>query len=95
MKEFLKKLISEYYEIKENVCGGNLHIMLDDGNLNDRDIIWCYDHCEGKKDYLGMLICSLMIQVDETDRQEIIDTSNFEYSTNIDYIEYARSAYEH
>lgn len=60
-------LIQEYYQIPENICGGNLHAVLDDGNFDYDSIIEGYKQCKVNKDYLGMLICSLLMNFDEVE----------------------------
>lgn len=42
LKKDLKDLIEAIYEI--SCVGGALHIVLDDGNLKDKDIQWCIDN---------------------------------------------------
>jgi hypothetical protein len=37
----------EYYNNFGNAAGGNLHIVLDDGNLEDDSIEFCKTRCEG------------------------------------------------
>lgn len=45
--------IKEYYSIEGNGAGGNLHIVTDDGNLDDDCIKFCIRRCVNKKDKLG------------------------------------------
>lgn len=77
------KLIAEYDQIPENLCGGNLHIILDDGNIEDHHILSCYTYCKDKKDYLGMLICSLLMDIDESEREKAINTTSIDYEEQI------------
>lgn len=79
----IKELVAEYNEIPENICGGNLHIALDDGNLDDDSIVFCYNQCKKHKDYLGMLICSRLMGIDESERVEAIITKDFDYEPEI------------
>ena len=43
----LVDLIAEFYDMPDTedgrgmTCGGPLHIVLDDSNVNDSDIVWC------------------------------------------------------
>lgn len=48
LKKDLKDLIEAIYEI--SCVGGALHIVLDDGNLKDKDIQWCIDNSIKKCD---------------------------------------------
>lgn len=43
------KLVNYLYEDLEECCGGLLHIVLDDGNLDDEDIQWCLNYCNEKE----------------------------------------------
>ena len=49
--------------------------------MDDNSVIFCYNECKKEKDYLGMLICSLLMGIDESDRETAINT------TSIDYVE--------
>lgn len=79
----IKELVCEYESIPDNICGGSLHIVLDDGNLDDNSIISCYNHAKENKDYLGMLICSKLMGVDEGDRLDSITTKGVDYDADI------------
>ena len=79
----IKELVAEYDEIPENICGGNLHIILDDFNVEDSSIIACYEFSKENKDYLGMLICSKLMGIDESERVEAITTKDFDYEPEI------------
>ena len=50
-------LINEYYQLEG--CGGNLHIVLDDGNF-DSSISWCKGRCDSKEDEIGSCICNAL-----------------------------------
>lgn len=39
------KLVETLYDDMGEGCGGMLHIVLDDGNLDDNDIWWCIEYC--------------------------------------------------
>lgn len=53
------KLVKYLYEDLGECCGGLLHIVLDDGNLDDDDIQWCLNHCnkEDNKDRKDKSVC--------------------------------------
>ena len=42
---YVNKLVELLYEDLKECCGGMLHIVLDDGNLDDDDIQWCIGNC--------------------------------------------------
>lgn len=49
------------YKLEGCGCGGNLHILLDDDNINDSCIVFCLKEClrnpEAPESNLGILIC--------------------------------------
>lgn len=40
----LQRLIDAYYQFDRCGVGGDLHVVLDDGNWDDGTIQWCIDH---------------------------------------------------
>ena len=45
----LLNLCVEWYAISGNECGGCLHIVLDDDNVGDNDLLWCLNRTNDKK----------------------------------------------
>lgn len=43
--EEICKLVKYLYDDLREMCGGLLHIVLDDGNVEDGHIQWCIDYC--------------------------------------------------
>lgn len=39
--EFMKHIIEAFYQLEGNSCGGGLHIVTDDYNVEDHHIEWC------------------------------------------------------
>ena len=39
------KLVKTLYDDMGEGCGGMLHIVLDDGNIDDDDLQWCIEYC--------------------------------------------------
>ena len=64
-------LIREYYEIPGNGAGGNLHIVLDDGNIESGHIEFCKSQCVDKSDDMGLVICNLLLRMSKTQRKKI------------------------
>ena len=52
--------------------GGNLHIVLDDGNIENSNILFCQDLCRGDKDVDGERLCGLLLQMTKTQRRKIV-----------------------
>lgn len=59
-KPFLTDLIYYYYYDLDNGAGGNLHIVLDDGNVDPGDIELCREQCKEKSDGFGLFLCDLL-----------------------------------
>lgn len=56
IQEDIKKLNDAIYEI--NSVGGPLHIVLDDANLEDKDIIWCLENSiKEEEDIVLRVLC--------------------------------------
>ena len=69
LHDHLGKLVEYYYDLPNNGAGGFLHIVLDDGNTNYDSIIFCYQQCDENKDTLGLLICDILLEIDEHIRE--------------------------
>ena len=63
----LPDLISFYYETE--ITGGNLHIVLDDGNVEDGNIYFCQQEAESANDRLGYLIATILRSFTEEERE--------------------------
>jgi len=55
------KLVKQYYE--KNVCGGNLHIVLDEGNISKENLHWCAGLAYGLDDEMGNNLANLMLNM--------------------------------
>lgn len=62
-------LIAFYYE--HNPAGGWLHIALDDGNLEDKDIWFCQEETEKHEDWLGRFIADRLRDMTYEERDQI------------------------
>jgi hypothetical protein len=73
--EYVSKLVTLLYDDLDECCGGMLHIILDDGNLEDEHILWCIEYCnrDENKDridkYLCLEIAHKMLQMNEFERR--------------------------
>lgn len=59
-KPIIKELIQYYYNNLQNPTGGNLHIAIDDGNLEDNFIYACQLRCKEENDNMGYLIGTIL-----------------------------------
>lgn len=69
--EQVAALIKFYYEVMDNPTGGNLHIVLDDGNLEDGHITFCRDQASAAKDYVGEALASMLLDLSEEEREQV------------------------
>ena len=67
-------LISEY-EASNYGCGGSLHIILDDGNYDDSDIILCSNNSYSNNDVFGIHICQILGKMSVNERRAIVEKS--------------------
>lgn len=71
MKEIILKQIKQFLSLEGNEIGGNLHIVLDDGNLENENIAWCMHLCINKQDFLGFSICDNLLRITYKEREAI------------------------
>lgn len=69
-------LVKVYYSKTGNSCGGSLHIVLDDENIEDSHVSWCAGYACGKGDEEGHDIASLMELMTIEQRERVV--SNYE-----------------
>jgi hypothetical protein len=68
-------LIKEYY--KTNLAGGNLHIVLDDGNTNNSHLYYCLEQAKSNSDLLGVQIIEALLLMSNRQRRKICRTRNY------------------
>ncbi len=79
----LRTLIDTYYE--DYGAGGNLHIVLDDDNYENENIISCLKDCVKGNDYIGITIGKLLLEFNEEERDYIMNGDIIEtYKNKID-----------
>lgn len=62
-------LIEAYYRKPGNEVGGNMHVVLDDYNLEDWCIAYCRDRSAELNDDDGVRLASLLLQMTGTQRR--------------------------
>ena len=72
-KDQLKQMIAEYYSIKGNYCGGSLHIVLDDGNIESHFIQWCLEYAEDRGDAKGVELANMLLMFEEDEPAEVLE----------------------
>jgi len=60
-----------YYQTPGNETGGSLHIILDDGNVEDGNLWFCLSECVNKRDFDGVWICSMLLRWPIKEREEL------------------------
>jgi hypothetical protein len=63
-----------YYALPGNGAGGNLHIVLDDGNVRDSDIEFCIERAQEKGDKFGEAIGRVLLRMSKTQRRKVYRT---------------------
>ena len=75
--DYVLKLVALLYEDLKERCGGMLHIVLDDGNIDNDDIQWCIEYCNKEENndrpdkYLCLEIAHKMLKMNEYERRLI------------------------
>ena len=64
-------LIKTYYSMPGNSTGGNLHIVLEDGNTGDAAIRYCLNQCLGSSDDAGIKIAWMLLSMSKTQRMRL------------------------
>ncbi len=61
----------DYYKLPGNGCGGNLHIVLDDGNLETGHVQFCLDQAQEHNDEKGIELAKALLDLTEDQRDTI------------------------
>lgn len=64
-------IILFYYTLPLNGAGGSLHIVLDDGNVDDGHIEYCIKRANEKGDELGVYLGKALLTMSKTQRRKI------------------------
>lgn len=67
----LVHLIELYY--RDNAAGGNLHIVLDDGNYGKGFVQCCIKDAIENKDFIGETIGNMLLEFSEDEQEQIIE----------------------
>lgn len=69
------------YRLKDCECGGLLHILLDDNNITDNDILFCLKNClehpEREESRIGQLICEEYLKLSMEQRSLLVALSDY------------------
>jgi len=61
--------VQAYYQ--NNPAGGNLHIVLEDGNVNDSHVQFCLEQASRKGDNEGVDLAQLLMRMTKTQRLKL------------------------
>ena len=64
-------LISRFAKIPENNVGGCLHIVFDDGNVDDSSVQSCLDYAIERSDYLAIEVAEVLLRMSKTQRLKL------------------------
>jgi hypothetical protein len=71
--ELFVSLCQKYYSNERFCCGGSLHIVLDDGNLEDWHVSWCAGYACAMNDGAGSNIANLMLLMTVKQRERVYE----------------------
>lgn len=64
-------LVKAYRALPGNSVGGSLHVVLDDGNIDDGSVIHCRRYASERRDDKGVELADLLLQMSKTQRRKI------------------------
>ena len=65
-----------YQDELDNPTGGNLHIVLSDGNVGDSHVRFCLEEARSARDHVGVALAELLLDLTEEERERIYETLN-------------------
>ena len=67
-------MVREYYALPGNLCGGSLHVVLDDGNINDDDVAFGLESAMKRGDVPGERLAEVLARMTMTQRRKVYAT---------------------
>lgn len=64
-------LVNWWYRQPGNSCGGTLHIVLDDCNVDDEDVQFCVDVAHERGNWDGVVLAGMLLQMSPTQRRKL------------------------
>ena len=65
------ELFARYYEQPGNAVWGSLHIVLDDGNVDDSNVVFCIGEAEQRGDDEGKRLAEILLRMSKTQRRKL------------------------
>ena len=69
----VKVAVSGYYHIPGNEAGGNLHIVLDDKNIESHHIEWCRNEASKNGDHIGVWLADQLLSLNWEELCYVVD----------------------
>ena len=67
-------LVEEYYRKPGNMVGGNLHVVLEDHNIQNYHLDFCLKEAHAVGDEDGVMLAELLLKMSKTQRLKICRT---------------------
>lgn len=67
-------LVRAYYAKDGNGAGGSLHVVLDDGNVEDHFVEFCMEEARKMGDVAGVALAELLLGMSKTQRRKLMAT---------------------
>ena len=64
-------LVTAYYAKPGNAAGGSLHLVLDDGNVQDEHVEFCRDYAAREGDEDGVALAELLLEMSVAQRERV------------------------
>jgi hypothetical protein len=67
-------IVWDYGHLPGNGCGGSLHIVLDDENIEDEHVRFCIDYALANGDLAGARLGAVLLSMSKTQRLKLSGT---------------------
>ena len=67
----VQPLVDTYYRLLGNGCGGSLHIVLEDNNVQDSSVQFCIEWAKKDDDIYGVLLGEVLLRMSKTQRLKL------------------------
>lgn len=72
----LIQAVKYYYSLEGNQCGGSLHIVLDDDNIEDSHIEMCIRYANKRNDMEGIKLGKMLLAASYNQRKKLLKRYN-------------------
>jgi hypothetical protein len=64
-------IVRDYYAKPGNIVGGSLHLVLEDGNIDDESVRFCLQWAIDKDDQDGIRLAGMLLTMTKTQRKKL------------------------